>query len=351
MRQAGRELGARYVLEGSVRKAGNRIRITAQLIDAETGTHVWAERYDRAIEDIFAVQDEITLILATEMQVNLTEGEQARMRYSSTSNVEAWNSLGAGPRAYRSGVVTKDGVGKARVYWEKALALDPNSASLHAMLGFMHNTDARFGWWDDRATAIAKSKGYLARALELDPDNADAHLFTGMILNLERRFDDSVASARRAIALAPGSADVAAFAAAILASAGVHDEAIVQIEKAMRLSPKLPANYLGIQGLVYRLAGRTDDAIAAFKAYQRTQPGLRPCRPRDHLRAGRPARGGAGGDRETPRRAAELLGRQLRGHPIPQGRRGGRGRYRGAPRGGPAGVAHGTSPACRERVW
>ena len=137
VRQAGRELGARYVLEGSVRKAGNRIRITAQLIDAETGTHVWAERYDRAIEDIFAVQDEITLILATEMQVNLTEGEQARMRYSSTSNVEAWNLWVQGLAYYRSGVVTKDGVGKARVYWEKALALDPNSASLHAMLGFI----------------------------------------------------------------------------------------------------------------------------------------------------------------------------------------------------------------------
>ena len=161
VRQAGRELGARYVLEGSVRKAGNRIRITVQLIDAETGTHVWAERYDRAIEDIFAVQDEITLILATEMQVNLTEGEQARMRYSSTSNVEAWNYWAQGLAHFRTGVVTKDGVGKARACWEKALALDPNSAALNAMMAFMHNADARFGWWDDRPTAIAKSKQHL----------------------------------------------------------------------------------------------------------------------------------------------------------------------------------------------
>jgi adenylate cyclase len=274
VRQAGRELGARYVLEGSIRKAGNRIRITVQLIDAETGTHVWAERYDRAIEDIFAVQDEITLILATEMQVNLTEGEQARMRYSSTSNVEAWNFWVQGLACYRSGVVTKDGVGKARIYWEKALALDPNSASLHAMLGFIHSSSARFGWWGDRASEIGKSKAYLARALELDPDNADAHLFTGMILNSDRCFDDSIASARRAIALAPGSADVAAFAAAILANAGVHDEAIGQIEKAVRLSPKFPPNYLGIKGLVYRLAGRTDEAIATFKAYGERSPGF-----------------------------------------------------------------------------
>lgn len=274
VRQAGKELGARYVLEGSIRKAGNRIRITVQLIDAETGTHVWAERYDRAMEDIFAVQDEITLILATEMQVNLTEGEQARIRYTSTSNVEAWNYWVQGLAAYRSGIVTKDGVGKARFYWEKALALDPNSASLHAMLGFSHSSSARFGWWDDRASEIRKSKSYLARALELDPENADAHLFTGMVLSLDRSFDESVTSARRAIALAPGSADVAAFTAAIFASAGVYDEAIVQIEKAMRLSPKFPPNYLGIQGLIYRLAGRVDDAIAAFKAYSERSPGF-----------------------------------------------------------------------------
>ncbi len=274
VRQAGRELGARYVLEGSVRKAGNRIRITVQLIDAETGTHVWAERYDRAIEDIFAVQDEITLILATEMQVNLTEGEQARMRYSSTSNVEAWNLWAQGLAFYRSGVVTKDGVGKAREFWERALALDPDSPSLHAMIGFIHSSDARFGWWDDRATAIAKSKMHLERALEINPDNADAHLFSGMIHNIECRFDDSVVAARRALILAPGSADIAAFAAAILANAGVHDEAIGQIEKAIRLSPKFPPNYLGIQGLAYRLAGRAEDAIAAFKAYAERSPGF-----------------------------------------------------------------------------
>jgi adenylate cyclase len=274
VRQAGKELGARYVLEGSVRKGGNRIRITVQLIDAGTGAHVWAERYDRAIEDIFAVQDEITLILATEMQVKLTEGDQARLRYSSTSNVEAWNLWVEGLAHFRSGIVSKDGVGRARVYWERAVALDPNSATLHAMVAFMHSTDARFGWWDDRETAIAKAKGYLTRALELDPDNADAHLFSGMVANLERRFDDSVVEVRRAIALAPGSVDVAAFSASMLATAGFYDEGIVQIEKAIRLSPKLPTNFLGIQGLAYRLAGRTEDAIAAFKAFSERSPGF-----------------------------------------------------------------------------
>ena len=134
VREAAKQLGVRYVLEGSVRKSGNRIRITAQLIDAKDGTHVWAERYDRAIDDIFAIQDEITLVLATEMQVKLTEGEQARLRYTTTHNVEAWTYWVQGLSHYRQ-AITKENMAAARLYWEKALALDPASAALNAMLG------------------------------------------------------------------------------------------------------------------------------------------------------------------------------------------------------------------------
>ena len=101
VREAARQLGVRHVLEGSVRKSGNRIRITAQLIDARDGVHLWAERYDRSIDDIFAIQDEITLVLATEMQVKLTEGEQARLRYTTTHNVEAWTYWVQGLCLYR----------------------------------------------------------------------------------------------------------------------------------------------------------------------------------------------------------------------------------------------------------
>ena len=114
----------RYVLEGSVRKGGDRLRITVQLIDAESGAHVWAERYDRSLDDIFALQDEITLILATETQVKLTEGEQARLRYATTDNVEAWTKWVEGLSHFR-GAVTKDNYTRAQACWERALALDP----------------------------------------------------------------------------------------------------------------------------------------------------------------------------------------------------------------------------------
>ena len=101
VREAAKQLGVRYILEGSVRRTGARIRITAQLIDATDGSHLWAERYDRAVDDIFAIQDEITLVLATEMQVKLTDGEQARMRYTTTNNVEAWTHWAKGMSHYR----------------------------------------------------------------------------------------------------------------------------------------------------------------------------------------------------------------------------------------------------------
>ena len=142
VREVATQLGVRYILEGSVRKSGARVRVTAQLIDAADGSHVWAERYDRAFDDIFAIQDEITLVLATEMQVKLTDGEQARMRYTTTSNVEAWTHWVKGMSYYRQ-PPTKDSQAAARHSWEKALALDPNSAPLNALLGFTHCLDAR----------------------------------------------------------------------------------------------------------------------------------------------------------------------------------------------------------------
>ena len=173
VREAAKQLGVRYILEGSVRKSGNRIRVTSQLIDATDGTHLWAERYDRSIDDIFAIQDEIALILATEMQVKLTDGEQVRLRYTTTNNVEAWTCWVQGLAYYRQ-ALNKENSGAARQWWEKALALDPNSGVLNAMLGFLHNLDARFGWWDDRETAIGKTRAYVERALAIDPNIADA---------------------------------------------------------------------------------------------------------------------------------------------------------------------------------
>jgi len=272
VRQLGRELGVRYVLEGGVRKSGNRIRITAQLIDAGTGAHVWAERYDRAVEDIFAVQDEIMLVLATEMQVRLTEGEQARLRYATTNNIEAWNYWVQGLSHFRRGL-SREGLTQALKLWQQASALDPSSACLNAMLGFLHYANARFGLWDVRETALRKGAAYVDRALSLDPENSDAHMTRSLLLMLQRRFDEAVLAARKAIEYAPGSADNAVFASFVFDNAGLVQEAVVQIERAMKLSPIFPPNYLGQLGNAYRLAGRYDEAIAAYETYHKYSPG------------------------------------------------------------------------------
>ena len=273
IREAAKQLGVRYVLEGSVRKSGNRIRVTAQLIDAKDGTHLWAERYDRAIDDIFAIQDEITLVLATEMQVKLTEGEQARLHYTTTHNVEAWTYWVQGLASFRQ-AVTKENNASALLCWEKALTLDPASAALNAMLGFIHCLDARFGWWDDRETAIIKARAYADRALQLDPNNADGHIALGLLCWLRGQYDEAVFNARKAVQLAPGSADVAERASFILTPSGFPEEGLVLIQKASTLSPNHPPVYLGILGNAYRLSGQIDEAIAAFEAYNARSPGF-----------------------------------------------------------------------------
>ena len=273
VREAARQLGVRYVLEGSVRKSGNRVRITAQLIDAKDGTHVWAERYDRSIDDIFAIQDEITLVLATEMQVKLTDGEQTRLRYTTTSNVEAWTHWVQGLSFHRQ-AVTKENTLASQLAWEKALALDPASAALNAMLGFVHGLKARFGWGDSREAEIEKSRAYANRALELDPNNADGHLVLGILAAWNWRSDEAAAHARNAVLRAPGGADILNLASFLLAPLGYPDEALVLARKSVALNPNHPPVYLGILGNAFRLSGQRADAIKAFETYNARSPGF-----------------------------------------------------------------------------
>jgi adenylate cyclase len=273
VRQVARELGVRYVLEGSVRKSGNRIRITAQLVDATSGVHIWADRFDRGIDDIFAVQDEITLTLATEMQVRLTEGDQARLRYTTTSNVEAWSLWIEGLNLHR-GPMSRDVHLRTQRCWERALALDPGSATLNALLGFMHFGDARHGWTDDaRETKLRRADAYIERALSIDPENPDAWRSAGAVHLLRSRFDEAAAALRRAVKFGSSLPDVLAFASFVLACTGHAAEGIGYMERAIRLSPNHPAAYFGMLGNVYRLAGRSDEAIDAFLAYHARNPG------------------------------------------------------------------------------
>jgi adenylate cyclase len=273
VRQVAKELDVSHVLEGSIRKSGSRIRVAVQLNDALTGGHLWAERYDRDLVDIFSIQDEIALRLAHELQIHLTEGESARLRYVTATNFEAWSYWVRGQAAAWSYGLGKDQMALARLYWEKALVLDRDSAPLNAILGFVHVQDARFGWWDDRETALAKATAYVERALELDPENADAHAFSSLVHLARRQFQEAAPLVRRALEFAPGSADIAVAAGWVLLATGHAEEAVVELERAMKLNPNSPpVYYLTFLGNAYRLTRRHDEAIAILEEFHSRAP-------------------------------------------------------------------------------
>jgi len=271
VKQVGAEQGVGCVLEGSVRSAGDRIRITVQLIDAASGHHLWAERYDRKIDDIFALQDEISLKVVTELQVELLEGEMARLKASGTKDVEAW---GAQVRAVAcTRVVTKESFLQARSHAGRAAEIDPDYASPLATLAWTHVVDGRFGWSGSRDGALDQGQAFAARALALDPENAEARCALGIAALYQGRHAEAIAQLKTALDLSPNHADLTFFLGVAHTWSGEPEVARTLVEKAMRLSPFYPAMYLGPFGFALRLAGRYDDAIAAFREFGRRQPG------------------------------------------------------------------------------
>ena len=268
VKQVSREQGVRYVLEGSVRKAGNRVRITAQLIDAETGMHLWAERYDRELEDIFAVQDEITREIMIALDVRLSGGEQARIWSSGTQNLEAWSCIRQGMELTNAG--TPESVREAKKLCDKALQLDPDYAFGWVVLGWAHHhrVDVAVGHSTerDRKVALDSAIECANKALELDPYCADAYALAGFCHLSNRQYDAAIAMSDRAVELAPGNAELLGTTAMLLLKSGRPVRSLELIKKAMRLSPVYPVWFCSVLGNAYRWMGRSEAAIAAFRA-------------------------------------------------------------------------------------
>ncbi len=260
--QVNQELGVRYLLEGSVRKSGNRVRISAQLIDTTTGYHLWAERYDRELQDIFAVQDEVTQKIVAALQVKLTEGEQQRRRRPPTTNLDAYEHFLRGLEYYWRR--TREANTQARQMFERAIELDPNFATAYAWLSRTCVVDWMFQWNDDpqileRALALAQ------RATALDDSSLRAYQTRAYVFLLRKQFDQAIVEAERAVALDPNDADAYNTLAEVLSCTGRPQEAIGLVEKAMRLDPRYPASYLFALGQAYYLTGQYEAAISAFK--------------------------------------------------------------------------------------
>ncbi len=264
------ELGVRHVLEGSVQRSGDKVRITAQLIDAITGYHVWSGRYDRDVKDIFDLQDEITLKIVTALQVELTEGELARVRQRGTDNLEAWLLVTQSLEHFMQ--FTKGGNVRARELAQKAIAVDPKYPDAYIRLARTHLIDFQAGWVADRAESLKRTVELVQQALKLDDAYPATYNILGSIHLFLRQHDRAIAYTEKAISLNPNHSLAKAHLAMILNYAGQPEKAIALLQNAMRLSPYYPDWFLGELGRAYFLTGRYDEAIKALKQRLRRNP-------------------------------------------------------------------------------
>jgi adenylate cyclase len=272
VKEVGRQLGVRYVLEGSVRKEEDRVRITVQLIDAQTGGHVWSERYDRDLSHVFALQDEVTLAVIRAMRVKLTEGEQAALwqRKGLTNNLEAFQRNLQGREYLHQGTASANH--KALQLYEEAMALDPGYAGAYAGLALTHIQATVFGWSKDPRESGRMAYEFANKAVTLD-DSLDApHFMLGLVYVYMREYDKAIAEGEKAVELNPNGDQAMAYLGCFLNVAGRPAEAITVLDKAMRLNPMPPAYYYSWLGMGYRLTNQNDKAIATLEKGLRVQP-------------------------------------------------------------------------------
>jgi adenylate cyclase len=264
VRMVARELGVRYVLEGSVRKSEDQLRITALLVDAQTGQHVWAERYDRDLKDIFAIQDDITLKIITALEVKLTQGEKARLAAKGTENLQAYKKYLQANKAHYT--MTKEGLAEARRLLEEAIALDPEFPAAYLLLGTGYNMEVDRGASKNPRESRKKAFELVKKAVALDDSYAGAHaVLGGLYIIIERNYDKAIAQCERALDLEPNLDVANIWMGLVLTFAGRHEEAVRYCEQAIRLNPMPEAWSFRTLGLAYSWVGRYEEAIATHK--------------------------------------------------------------------------------------
>jgi adenylate cyclase len=272
VKQVGRELGVRYVLEGSVRKGSNRVRITAQLIDAISGTHVWADRYDRDLSDIFAVQDEITASVAGVIEPALAEAEQQRLLRKPPESLDAWEAYQRGLWHFNKYAPEENQI--ALGFFRQAIGLDPNFAPGH----YGYALALQWDIWHFSERPFSEVQGTPrdeARiAVSLDDKDAMAHAVLAHMRMWGSEWEAAISEARTALALNPNSAFVISMLGCVLGFGGYHDEALDRLQQAMRASPHDPLTWLWTlwSGAIQFYSRKFDAALETFNQLVRLRP-------------------------------------------------------------------------------
>jgi adenylate cyclase len=265
LRTVGRELGVATVLEGSVRRAGNRVRITAQLIDASNGSHIWAERYDRDLDDIFAVQDEVTLSIVGALKVALNPEDRARLAEAGTKSLEAHDYFLKARGMLMAPNVTADVFHRAVKYGQLAIELDPDFAQAHAILALANSFDYFNRWSDDPENAAKRSNEHSARAVELAPNDPFSHLTAAYAAVHRGDFEMEAAELEKALVLVPNYAGALLLRGTHSIYAGRPQEAFDDLERAMRLDPGFSHHPLHFLGLAHYILGNFEAAKLMFQ--------------------------------------------------------------------------------------
>jgi adenylate cyclase len=266
VKQVSEELGVRYVLEGSLQRSGDRVRITAQLIDALTGHHLWAERYDRDLKDIFALQDEITIKVLDSTKVKLTEGGQVgrtEKYFKGKQGLDCYLKLTEANGYYNRWNIEDNNMARRMI--EEAIAMCPENPMGYFHLGWVYHHDYMLGNTKSPRETIEKSMELAQKALAMDDSIAEAHVLLSMLYIIKREYDKAMAEGERAVALNPGGTTVLLNYARSLTVAGRPEEGIPLFQKAIRLNPFGPPHLYREFGHALRNAGRFEEAVSAYK--------------------------------------------------------------------------------------
>ncbi|NTW37740.1 MAG: hypothetical protein HGB17_16835, partial [Syntrophobacteraceae bacterium] len=270
VQQVSEELGVRNILEGTVQRSGDRLRVNAQLIDATTGRHLWSEKYDREMKDIFSVQDDISKEILAALRVKLGSGEQERVWARGTNNLEAYLKFLKAYDAFKS--FNKNSMILTRQICEEAISLDPNYEPAYSVAGVTHLIDIWFGWGESPRSSIEKCEASLKKALSLNPQSDLAHANLGHLYLMQERHDDAVSVGEKAVALNPNGDVNMVLLGITFNYVRRYEEAITLFKEAQRRNPYCPAWYIHNGAYSNLGLGRLDEAIAESKRALAREP-------------------------------------------------------------------------------